>query len=100
MSVYLHIGQDSVVRFSDIVGIFDIDTSSLSPLTREFLAKAQKEGRVVDVTPDLPKSFIVCNEDTRRRGPDTVYISQISSTTLLKRTAGGGELPQESPGPD
>lgn len=95
--MYLHIGQDSVVRFSDIVGIFDIDTSSLSPVTREFLAGAQKEGRVVDVTPELPKSFIVCRSGKRRSGQDTVYISQISSTTLLKRTAGGGDIPREPP---
>ncbi len=94
--MYLHIGQDAVVRFSDIVGIFDIDTSSISPLTREFLANAQKEGRVVDVTPELPKSFILCRDGSGRQKQDAVYISQISSTTLLKRTAGGGELPRDS----
>lgn len=85
--MYLHIGQDTVVRLCDIVGIFDIDTASISPVTREYLKAAQENGRVVNVTGELPKSFVVCAEPEGVR----VYISQISSTTLLRRsgTAGG-----------
>jgi len=84
--VYLHIGQNTVVRLDDIVGLFDLDSSSVSKITREFLRRAEKNSQVVNVTGELPKSFIVC----RRRGdsgPGKVYISQISSTTLLKRSA-------------
>ena len=32
---------------------------------------------------ELPKSFVLCQSDT---GEVTVYISQISSSTLLKRS--------------
>ena len=32
---------------------------------------------------ELPKSFVVCRDETGRL---TVYISQISTATLLKRT--------------
>ena len=95
--MYLHIGQDSVVRFDDIIGIFDIDTSSVSPLTKEFLAQAQKDGKVVNVTPELPKSFVVCGGAAGKTGDEAVYISQISSTTLMKRTAAGGRLAREEP---
>ena len=95
--MYLHIGQDSVVRFDDIVGIFDIETSSVSPLTKEFLAQSQKEGRVVNVTPELPKSFVVCGGPAGKADDESVYISQISSTTLMKRTAAGGRLTREEP---
>ena len=80
--MYLHVGQDTVLRQRDILGVFDLDSASISKGTREYLARAQKEGRVVNVGEELPKSFIVC------AGPDgrhTVYISQISSTTLLRR---------------
>lgn len=90
--MYLHIGQDTVVRLRDIVGIFDIDTTSISPITREYLKNAQKTGAVVNVTEELPKSFVVCREKGRDRDHRDVkvYISQISSTTLLKRSMANG----------
>lgn len=81
--MYLHLGQDTVVRMDDLIGIFDMDTSTISKHSRQFLADAQKGGRVFNVTQELPKSFIVCVDG---EGTETVYISQISSATLLKRT--------------
>lgn len=81
--MYLHLGMDKVITFDEIVGIFDLDTSTVSKNTRTYLAKAEKAGKVENVCYDLPKSFIVCrNKD----GEEKVYISQISSTTLMKRT--------------
>ncbi|WP_312643887.1 extracellular matrix regulator RemB [Hydrogenoanaerobacterium sp.] len=80
--MYLHLGQDTVVRTSDIIGIFDIDNTSLSRSTRGYLAQAQKNNLVVNVTYELPKSFVVCCE----KGKQRVYISQISSATLKKRS--------------
>ncbi len=79
--MYLHLGQDTILRTKDILGIFDLDTASLSRHTRDFLARAQQEGRVVNVSTELPKSFIVTV-----RQPPTVYISQISAATLKKRS--------------
>ena len=76
--MYLHLGQDKVVNMDEIIGIFDLDTSTVSKSTRDYLAKAEKDGCT-----DLPKSFIVC---IGRDGKTHVYISQISSSTLLKRT--------------
>ncbi len=81
--MYLHLGQDKVVSMDEIVGIFDLDTSTVSKATRDYLAKAEKDGCVTNVCTDLPKSFIVC---IGRDGKKHVYISQISSSTLLKRT--------------
>ena len=82
--MYLHLGQDIIVNERDIVGVFDLDNSTISRHTREFLSKAQKEGRVVNVSMELPKSFILCENN----GQKTVYISQISTATLLRRTSG------------
>ena len=79
--MYLHLGQSTLVKTKDIIGIFDLDTATVAKPTRDFLRKAEKEGRVINVTFELPKSFIVCNEDNEIK----VYISQLSSTTLLKR---------------
>lgn len=81
--MYLHLGQDTVVRTSEIVGIFDMDNATVGKSTRQFLAQAEKRGQVVNVTGDLPKTFVVCRD---RRGEVRVYISQISSATLRKRT--------------
>jgi len=79
--MYLHIGQDTIIRTRDVLGVFDLDTASISAATREYLAAAEKGGRVVTVTDELPKSFIVT-----RGQPPTVYLSQISASTLKKRS--------------
>ena len=82
--MYLHLGQDVIVNDRTIVGVFDMDNSTVSRHTRAFLARSQREGRVVNVSLELPKSFIVCEEN----GRETVYISQISTATLLRRAVG------------
>ena len=82
--MYLHVGQSVVVPFGDVIGIFDMDTSTISKITRDYLAKCEKSGRVVNVSMELPKSFVLCLGE-KEEAP-TVYISQISSSTLLKRS--------------
>ncbi len=79
--MYLHLGQEKVVNTKNIVGIFDMDTSTVSKFSREFLNLAQKQARVINVSYELPKSFVVCNEN----GKLIVYISQLSSITLENR---------------
>lgn len=79
--MYLHLGQDTVVRTSDIIGIFDIENTSLARSTRGYLAQAEKNKLVVNVSYEMPKSFVVCQS----QGKQNVYISQISSSTLKKR---------------
>jgi hypothetical protein len=80
--MYLHLGQDTVVKTDDILGIFDLDTATIARTTRDYLTQAEKAGRVVNVSQELPKSFVVCET----AGETVVYISQISSGTLRKRT--------------
>lgn len=83
--MYLHIGQETVVPMREIVGIFDMENTTVSKNTRVFLNEAQRQGRVITVGEDLPKSFVVCQKGDN--SPPTVYISQISCATLLKRAA-------------
>ena len=73
--MYVHIGDDKVVRKKDIVFIMDLDSSTVSVHTRSFLNKAQKENRVVVLGYDLPKSFVVTKDNT-------VYLSSFNSTTI------------------
>lgn len=78
--MYLSIGQDMAVRDSAIIGIFDLDNTSTSPRTREFLAMAEKNGEVVPCD-DLPKSFIL----TAEYGFNRIYLTEYYSATLEKR---------------
>ncbi len=80
--MYLYLGQETVVPMREIVGIFDIENTTVSKSTRAFLTDAEQRGQVVTVSDELPKSFVVCESPKNGR---TVYISQISCATLLKR---------------
>lgn len=80
--MYLHLGQDTVISTKNIVGVFDLDTSTISKHTRDFLAKAEKDKKVINVTYELPRSFILYKN---KKGEEKVYISQLSSQTLLNR---------------
>ena len=80
--MYLHIGNDYIVNTSEIVGIFDIENSSISKDTKDYFVKAEKNKRVIYCTYDFPKSFIVCLD---KNFTETVYVSQLSCATLLKR---------------
>ena len=78
--MYLSIGNDMAVREKAIIGIFDMDNTTTSKRTREFLSNAEQEGQVVPCD-ELPKSYIV----TAEYGMDRVYLSALSSATLEKR---------------
>ena len=79
--MYLHLGQEVIIKLNDMIGIFDIENTSVSKITRQYLAAAQKKGQVVDISQELPKSFVVCSGKSLK-----VYLSQISPSTLKKRT--------------
>ena len=78
--MYLSIGNDMAVRDSSILGIFDLDNTSISKRTRDFLENAEKEGQVVPCD-DLPKSFVLTSE----YGFTRVHLTALSSGTLEKR---------------
>ena len=80
--MYLHLGQDTVITTESIVAMFDIDACTISKKTRDFLALAEKEGRVVNVSYELPKSFVV----SKKQGKTLIYISQLSTKTIMLRT--------------
>ena len=78
--MYLNIGNDMAVRAQNVVGIFDLDNTSTSRRTREFLEKAEREGQVVPCD-DLPKSFVLTSE----YGMVRIYLTALSAATLEKR---------------
>ena len=78
--MYLDIGSDMAVRQTSILGIFDLDNTSTSKRTREFLEKCEQEGLVVPCD-DLPKSFVLTSE----YGFNRVHLSPLNTSTLEKR---------------
>lgn len=80
-----------MITTDSIAAMFDIDACTVSKKTRDFLAAAQKNGEVVNVSYELPRSFVVCCGG----GKTTVYISQLSTKTLSRRLATAG-VPNEA----
>ena len=79
--MYLHLGSTTIISNKDIVGIFDIDKCTVSKSARSYLSNAQKNGLVFNVSHELPKSFVVCENNRKTE----VYICPLSPSTLLKR---------------
>lgn len=79
--MYLHLGSGALIEKKSVIGIFDLDNTSQSHLTRKYLNLADKSGQVINVAEDIPKSFVVCRDEKGMR----IYLSQMSTQTLLKR---------------
>ena len=81
--MYLHLGNDVVVKKTEIIAVFDLDNTSQSIQTRTYLSRCEKAGCVVNASgAELPKSFVVCDHGDGQR----VYLSQLNSSTLFKRS--------------
>ena len=80
--MYLRIGQTEIIPEKRIIGIFDLDKASYGRRAQEFLNRAEEEGVVLDVSGDIPKSFVVCDHPYH---PQIVYLSQFNTATLQKR---------------
>ena len=81
-TVYLHIGNNYSVDVREIIGIFDMDNTTVTSCTKKLLDKAEKEKRLFLATYELPKTYII----TKKR----IYISQLAASTLKKRLESGG----------
>ena len=75
--MYLHIGEDVLVKDSEIIGLFDMDTSTVNKATRDYLKKAEADRRVIYVNYDLPKCFVVTDK--------SVYVRPINTGTRNER---------------
>lgn len=82
--MYLFLGGEVTVRSSDIIGIFDIEECSVSRTTADYLNLCQKKSRIVNISEDMPKSFIVTEKNT--------YISNVSHRTICKRAKEKGRI--------
>ena len=76
--MYLHAGRDTVIRTKSIVAVFDLDYASQNKDTLDFLKRAEKEKRLINVTDELPKAFILTDDNK-------IYLTQLGAKTLLGR---------------
>lgn len=80
--MFLHIGGDYIVSIKDIIAIVDMEKSTISQDTRNFLKISDEEGFIIDVIEnEMPKSFIITQEKHKSK----IFLSPISTTTLYKR---------------
>ena len=78
--MYLSIGNDMAVRDTSVIGIFDLDNTTVTPRGRMFLEKAEKAGEVIPCD-DLPKSYVL----TAEYGMTRLYLTPYNTATLEKR---------------
>ncbi len=76
--MYIHLGEKTVINDREIIGIFDIENTTVSKITRDYLSKNEKKKNVYYVSADLPRSFVVC--EGRR-----IFVSHLSSGTIGAR---------------
>jgi len=80
--MYIHLGRDVIINNNDIIACFDIDKTTVSKTTRDFLKKAQNKDEIIHIDMnELPKSFIV----TEQRGDSRVYLSNLTVQTIQRR---------------
>ena len=79
--MYIHLGRDYVLNDRDIIGISNLETTTVSPRGREFLNYAQKNGAVASVSDDLPQFYVLADAPV-----DTVYLRELSSAAMKRRT--------------
>ena len=68
--MYIHLGGEFVVSQDDIIGIFDLENTTVSKDTRKFLNSSEKRKEVINVSYELPKSFILTSKNNKNK----VYI--------------------------
>ena len=84
--MYLHIGNGKSVKKKDIIGIFDLDTSTVTKTGKDFINKSERRGDVEYDDDDLPRSFVLVEEDKKYK----VKLSRISSKGLTARANDNG----------
>lgn len=79
--MYLHIGNNKMIKIKDIIGIFDSDTATVSKITRSWLTSAEKSGGLSSASGEVPKSIVLAgNKDNEK-----IYFSQLAPKTLCAR---------------
>jgi extracellular matrix regulatory protein B len=74
--MYLHVGEEVLVRTRDIIAILEIDSANSSPYMEEFMTRQNQQ--VVHLAKGAVKSIVVTGNH--------IYYSPLASGTLKKRS--------------
>ena len=80
--MYLHIGNGESIKTDKVIGIFDLDSATVSSKTRKFIHHQQKQENIEYADSDLPRSFVVYEENTKKY---KIKLSRISAAGLASR---------------
>ena len=80
--MYLHIGNGITVKKKDVIGIFDLDSSTVSYITKGYINKNQRDGNISYEDMDLPRTFVLVEEEKEKY---KIKLSRISSQGLKIR---------------
>ncbi len=83
--MYLHIGNGKNLKTEEIVGIFDLDTATVSKQSKKFISDNKRISGVEYDDSDLPRTFILTEKNKKER----IILSRISSLGLSQRAAEG-----------
>lgn len=86
--MYLHLGQDYIVAFKNVLCIFDFDTATISKRTQKFLNRMQEENKIIEIYEDLPRAGVLCES----MFGEILYLTELSSQALQRRMEKGFEL--------
>ncbi len=85
--MYLHIGNNKIIRTKDVIGIFDADTATVSKITRAYLSQKEKSGLLTTATEEVPRSFVLYG----KKNNEKICFSLLSAKTLAHRNEAENE---------
>lgn len=72
--MFFYITPTCPIDKEEIIGIFDMDSATVSSDTRKFLRQREKKGMLTSTARDIPKSFVLTDS--------AVYLAQLSPASL------------------
>lgn len=72
--MFFYITPTCPIDKDDIIGIFDMDSATVSFDTRKFLRQTEKRGALISAARDIPKSFVLTDR--------AVYLAQSAPSSL------------------
>ncbi|MBR1778943.1 MAG: DUF370 domain-containing protein [Clostridia bacterium] len=84
INIFIQLGKNKVVSAGDIIGIFDLDTTTIKRTTRDFLKNNERQKKVEVISDEIPRSFVICKKEKAPRSDMKVILSPLNAATLNK----------------
>ena len=79
--MFIHIGNGKSVLKTDVIGIFDADSATVSKTTRAYLSEKEKKGALTTATDEVPRAFVLYGD----KNNENICFSLLSAKTLVRR---------------